>query len=90
MLEKSKIKTLKKFKYRIIPGLFKLINKAFLSFLLNHSYQEHFGGSNIQKIHNYLMCFEHRLAIRKVEISCMHFVLKIVQNTRNVVSLTTN
>ena len=67
MLKNSKIKTLIKFKYRIIQGLFKLINTAFffLSFLLNHSYQEHFGGSNIQKIHNYLMCFEHSLAILK-------------------------
>ena len=33
MLKNSKISTLRKFKYRIIPSLFKLINKAaFISF----------------------------------------------------------
>ena len=92
MLKNSKIKTLRKFKYIIIPGLFKMINKAiFLSFLLHHSYQEHFSESNIQKIRNYLMCFENSLTILESRnFVYMHFVHKIIQNTWNFVSLTTN
>ena len=34
MLKNSKIKTLRKFKYRIIPGLFKLINNLKAVFII--------------------------------------------------------